>query len=107
MRRPAIRPPRGTKRVKPRVVKGFMRIAVGSEILYLTAGTNNTVKLLRENVGKIEEDSRKQIEEMTEEELEESMNRLGMKSIALTEDEKLIAKLASKYILAGYFIMKG
>ncbi|MGY5880338.1 MAG: hypothetical protein RTV31_08805 [Candidatus Thorarchaeota archaeon] len=84
----------------------MMRIGVGSSILYLSAGTNNAVKLHREDVEILETDTRKQIEEMTEEELQRAMDLLDIKSIALTKDEKLIVMLASKYILAGYFILK-
>ena len=106
MRRPAIRPPRGTKRTRPRVIKGLMRVAVGSTILYLAAGTNNAYKLSRGDVEVLETDTRKQIEEMTEEELKHAIDSLDMKSITLSEDEELIIQLASKYILAGYFILK-
>ena len=77
MRRPAIRPPRGTKRTRPRVIKGLMRVAVGSTILYLAAGTNNVYKLSRGDVEVLETDTRKQIEEMTEEEKKNLMDNLS------------------------------
>jgi surfactin synthase thioesterase subunit len=89
-----------------RVVKGLMRVAIGPTILYLTIGTNNPVKILREDVERIETDTRKQIEEMEEEELQQAMNHLNIESLSLTDDEQLIVQLASKYILAGYFILK-
>ena len=108
MRRPAKRPkPRpGTKRIRPRVIQGLMRVGVGPAIVYLAAGTNNSYKLTREDVEIIEGDMKKLVEELTEEEVKESMVRLGVKSLSLTDDEKLIVQLASKYVLAGYFILK-
>jgi len=83
-----------------------MRVGVGSEIVYLAAGTNNAYKLTREDVEILETDTKKLVEELTEEEVNEAMNRLKVKSLALTDDEKLIVQLASKYVLAGYFILK-
>jgi len=108
MRRPAMqpKPPRGTKRIRPRVIQGLMRVAVGPAIVYLAAGTNNAYKLNREDVDILEADARKLIEELTEGEVKETMERTNIKSLPLTEDEKLIVQLASKYVLAGYFILK-
>jgi len=83
-----------------------MRVGVGHTILYLAAGTNNAYKFTREDVERIEDYTRKMVEELTEEELKTSINELSMKSISLTEDENLIIQLASKYVLAGYFILK-
>ncbi|TFG29102.1 hypothetical protein EU528_10180 [Candidatus Thorarchaeota archaeon] len=93
------------RRKRPRVIKGLMRIGVGASILYLTAGTHNAVKLRREDVEKLETDKRKLVEEMEEEELYQALNSLSMEMIPLTEDEKLIATLASKYVLAGFFLL--
>jgi len=108
MRRPAVRPkpPRGTKRIRPRVIQGLMRIAVGPAIVYLAAGTNNAYKLTREDVEILETDMRKLIEELTEEEVKEAMEKLNVDSQNLTDDEMQIVQLASKYVLAGYFILK-
>ena len=108
MRRPAIRPkpPRGTKRVRPRIIKGLMRVCVGSEIVYLAAGTNKAYKYSRDDVETIENIGRKMIEEMSEDELKKIIEENSMSSLPLSEDEVLIVQLASKYVLAGYFIMK-
>jgi hypothetical protein len=108
MRRPAKKPkPRpGSKRIRPRVIKGLMRVAVGPTILYLAAGTNNAYKITREDVEKLESHSRKMVEELSEEEFKIAIDELDMKSMILTEDEEMIVKLASKYVLAGYFILK-
>jgi len=74
-------------------------------MLYLIAGTDRAVKILREDMQRLEYDAGKHIEEMYEEELVKLMERLGVETIPLTEDEKQITMLASKYVLAGYFII--
>lgn len=108
MRRPARRPkpPPGTKRIRPRIMQGLMRVGVGAAIVYLAAGTNNAYKLTREDVEILEKDTHKLVEELTEEEVKETMERLKIKSLTLTDDEEAIVQLASKYVLAGYFILK-
>jgi len=105
MRGAVRRPSRGSRKKRPRMVKGLLRIGTGAAILYLTAGTNRGIKLLRDDVQRIEDDTRKHVEEMEEEELELAMERLGIKSGTLTDDEQQIVRLASKYVLAGYFIL--
>lgn len=87
------------------MVKELLRIGVGSSMLYLIAGTDRAVKLRREDVQRLEYDAGKHIEEMYEEELVKVMQHLDVEPIPLTEDEKLIVMLASKYVLAGYFII--
>ena len=74
-------------------------------MLYLVTGTDRAVKLLREDMRRLESDTGKHIEEMYEEDLLREMERLGIESISLTDDEKQIAMLASKYVLAGYFLL--
>jgi hypothetical protein len=105
MRRPRINPKRDHQRRRPKVVNNFIRVAVGPAILYLTIGSNKPVKLLRDDVTKIEADTRKMIEELNESELESAMTSLGIQSLGLTDDEKKIIDLASRYVLAGYFIL--
>jgi hypothetical protein len=99
------RPRSGPRRKRPRMVKGLLRIGVGPAMLYLIAGTDRAVKLKREDVQRLEEDTRKHVEEMDEEEIVKAMERLSIESISLTDDEKQIVMLASKYVLAGYFII--
>ncbi|MFW9843670.1 MAG: hypothetical protein ACFFEV_03765 [Candidatus Thorarchaeota archaeon] len=89
-----------------RVVKGMMRVAVGPTILYLAIATDNPVKILKEDVDRIEDETKKQIEELEEDELRQAMEYLKIESLSLTDDEKLIVQLASKYFLAGYFILR-
>ena len=74
-------------------------------MLYLVAGSDRSVKLQREDVRRLESDTGKHIEEMNnEEELVEAMERLGIVALSLTDDEKHMVHLASKYVLAGYFL---
>jgi len=87
------------------MVKGLLRIGTGTAMLYLIAGTNRGVKVQREDVQRLESDSRKHVEEMYEEELEQEMERLGIEPLSLSEDEKQMVLLASKYVLAGYFLL--
>ncbi|MHA2027477.1 MAG: hypothetical protein ACW98U_16380 [Candidatus Thorarchaeota archaeon] len=54
-------PPRGSRRKKPRVVKELLRIGVGPAMLYLVAGTDRAVKLQRDDVQRLETDTRKHI----------------------------------------------
>ena len=105
MRRPRRESTRGARKKRPRVVKELIRIGVGPGMLYLIAGTDRAVKLQREDVQKLETDTRKHIEELYEKDLVGVMERLGIESISLNEDEKQIVRLASKYVLAGYFLL--
>ena len=99
------RHPDGQRRKKPRVVKELLRVGVGSSILYLVVGSDRAVKLRREDMQRLEYDAGKHIEEMYEEELLQSIDRLGIELGSLTDDEKEIVRLASKYVLAGYFLL--
>jgi len=105
MRRRERRTSKVPRRRKLRVVKGLVRIGVGSSILYHVAGTSRAIKLQREDVQRIETDTRKYIEEMNAEELEEEMVRLNIKFQSLTEDENQLVMLVSKYVLVGYFLL--
>lgn len=96
---------RRSRKKRPRVVKELLRIGAGPAMLYLVAGSDRAIKLLREDMQRLEKDIGKHIEEMYVEELEREMTRLGIESISLNEDEMQIARLASKYVLAGYFIL--
>jgi hypothetical protein len=87
------------------MVKGLLRIGAGTTLLYLVAGTDRSIKLNREDVRRLESDTGKHVEEMNdEEELIEAMERLGIEALSLTDDEKQMVFLASKYVLAGYFL---
>lgn len=87
------------------MVKGLLRIGTGPAVLYLIAGTDRAVKILREDMERLESDTLKHVEEMDEEELLKTMERLEIMSLALTDDEKEIVRLASKYVLFGYFLI--
>jgi hypothetical protein len=96
---------KGTRRRKPRVVKELLRIGVGPSMLYLVAGSDRALKLRREDVQRLESEIGKHIEEMYEEELKGEIERLRIELVSLNEDEKQLVKLASKYVLAGYFLL--
>jgi hypothetical protein len=66
-------------------------------MLYMIAGTNRAVKLEKEDVRKLENDTQKPVEEMDEEELVEAMERLGIKSISLTDEEKQLVLVVCPY----------
>ncbi|MFW9793375.1 MAG: hypothetical protein ACFFEE_03655 [Candidatus Thorarchaeota archaeon] len=97
--------PNGRRRKRPRVVKELLRIGVGPSMLYLIAGTERAVKMKREDMQRLEADVGKHIEEMYETDLVREMERLGIETIPLNNDEKEIVRLASKYMLAGYFLL--
>ena len=94
----------GQKR-KRRVVKGLFRVVSGPSMVYLTAGTYRAFKIPREEVTRIENATRKHVEEMVEDELVDVMKQMDIESVPLNDDEELIVKLASKYVLMGYFLM--
>ncbi len=66
-------------------------------MLYLIAGTNRAVKLERADVDRLESDRQKPVDEMDEEELVEAMERLGIRSISLTDDEKQLVLVICPY----------
>lgn len=66
-------------------------------MLYLIAGTNRAVKLDRNDVERLESDAQKPMDEMDEEELVEAMERLGIKSISLTDDERQLVLVICPY----------
>jgi hypothetical protein len=87
------------------VVKELLRVGSGPAMLYLIAGSDKAVKLKRDDVKLIEDDLAKHVEEMYETELVEVMKRLGIEALDLNNDEMQIVRLASKYVLAGYFLL--
>ncbi|MFW9814207.1 MAG: hypothetical protein ACFFF9_17220, partial [Candidatus Thorarchaeota archaeon] len=87
------------------VVKELIRIGAGPAMLYLIAGSDRALKIRRDDVKRLEVDSGKRIEEMYETELTGVMERLGIQALSLNEDEGQIVRLASKYVLAGYFLL--
>ncbi len=66
-------------------------------MLYLIAGTNRAVKLHSEDVRRLESDTERSVEDMDEEELVEAMERLGIKSISLTNEEKQLVLVVCPY----------
>ena len=66
-------------------------------MLYLIAGTNRAVKLESDDVHRLESDTKKPVDEMNEEELVEAMERLGIRSISLTDEEKQLVLVVCPY----------
>jgi hypothetical protein len=85
------------RRRKTRIFRRLLRISAGTAMLYLIAGTNRAVKLDREDVYKLENDTKKSVDEMDEEELVEAMERLGIRSISLTDEEKQLVLVVCPY----------
>ena len=82
---------------KRRVARRLLRLSIGSFLLYRIAGTDQAVKLKHEDATSIESETGKTITEMDEEELVETMQRLGIKSISLTDEEKKTVLLSCPY----------
>ncbi|MHA3963450.1 MAG: zinc ribbon domain-containing protein [Candidatus Thorarchaeota archaeon SMTZ1-45] len=85
------------RRRKARIIRGLFRISTGAAMLYLIAGTNRAVKLDKSDVRKLESDAQKNVEDMDEHELIEAMERLGIKSISLTNEEKQLVLVVCPY----------
>ena len=85
------------RRRQARIVRRLFRISAGTAMLYLIAGSKRAVKLEREDVDRLESDTKKPVDEMDEEELVEAMERLGIRSISLTDDEKQLVLVVCPY----------
>jgi len=82
---------------KRRIARRLLRLSIGSFLLYRIAGTDQAVKLKHEDAKEIESETGKPISEMDEEELVKIMQRLGIKSISLTDEEKKTVLLSCPY----------
>jgi hypothetical protein len=68
------------------------RIVVGGAILLAAGGTAAAIKLSQKDVQRIEQDTGVSAEELTEEELLDAMERLGIEKLELTpEDQSAVA----------------
>jgi hypothetical protein len=66
----------------------FRRIAMGSTMIFLMAGTASAIKLHRSDVERIEEATGKSTANMTEDELVAAMKRLGIKKLEITPEDQ-------------------
>jgi hypothetical protein len=80
-----------------RVARRLLRLSVGSALLYMIAGTDKAVKLQHDDAQNIESEAGKPITDMDERELVDTMQRLGIKSISLTDEEKKTVLLSCPY----------
>lgn len=83
--------------LRRRIARQLVRLSVGSSLLYMIAGTDKAVKLKPDDAQSIEDETGKPITEMDETELVATMQRLGIKSISLTDEEKRTVLLSCPY----------
>lgn len=94
VRRPFLHARRPLRR---RIAGRLLRLSVGSTLLYMISGTDKAVKLRHDDAESIESEVGKPITDMDEKELVETMQRLGIKSISLTDEEKKTVLLSCPY----------
>ena len=80
-----------------RVARRLLRLSIGSALLYMIAGTDKAVKLTHDDAQSIESEAGKHITDMDENELVETMRRLGIKSIVLTDEEQMTVLFSCPY----------
>jgi hypothetical protein len=95
-RRP-LRERRRMLRRRERLARRLLRIGAGAAALYLISGTRKAVKLNDDDVERLESHTQKNMDEMDEEELVQAMERLGIKSISLTPEEKQLVLVVCPY----------
>ena len=83
--------------LRRRIAGRLLRLSVGASLLYMIAGTDKAVKLKPDDAQNIESEVGKPITDMDEKELVETMQRLGIKSISLTDEEKKTVLLSCPY----------
>jgi hypothetical protein len=88
---------RAQRHLEKQAARRLLRLSIGSALLYMIAGTDKAVKLKHDDAQSIESDAGKPITDMDEEELVETMQRLGIKSISLTDEEKKTVLLSCPY----------
>ncbi|MFX0090635.1 MAG: zinc ribbon domain-containing protein [Candidatus Hodarchaeota archaeon] len=66
------------------------RLIVGSAVIIVMVNSTNSYKLYQEDIEKIERDCGRSIEDITETELIEAMNRLGIRRLDLSNQEERI-----------------
>lgn len=71
------------------------RIVVGGAVLLAAGGTYAAIKLSQTDADRIEQSTGIPPEEMTEEELVQAMDNLGIKSMELTDDDQAIIERES------------
>ena len=91
-RRTAHRTERRTHRRRRR-----RRIVVGGAVLLAAGGTYAAIKLSQKDADRIEQSTGIPPEEMTEEELVQAMDNLGIKSMELTDDDQAIIERESSH----------
>jgi hypothetical protein len=72
------------------------RLIVGSAVILCIGGAAAAIKLNKKDVEKIEKQTGKKAEEMSEEELKAAMKELGIQSMELTEEDELVIDKAEQ-----------
>ena len=93
LRRRAVR--RTVRRTSRRVIRRGRRrrVMVGGMVLLAAGGTAAAIKMSQKDAARIEQHTNVSVEELTDDELAAAMKDLGIKSIALDEnDQAVIAK---------------
>ena len=84
---------RRTRRRSRRIRKRTRRLRRGRAAILLIGGTAIAIKLLQNDIDRIEEDTGKSADDLTEEELLAAMKKLGIQKLELDgEDEDAIAE---------------
>ncbi|MFX1315598.1 MAG: hypothetical protein ACFE9T_07005 [Promethearchaeota archaeon] len=113
MIRRAVRRPvrRGVRRARRVFWRNSRRLLLGTSVILLIGGSYGIYKLSQRDVQKIEEETGKSTDDMTEEELKATMRKLGIQKLEITpEDEDTINKVYvedSNYKIKQYCIYCG
>ena len=95
VRRPVTR--RVARRVGRRTWRRTRRIIVGTSVLLLIGGSSRVVKVESNEVQKIEAETGKSVDDLTEAELAAAMRKLGIQSMQVTsQDEVEISRFEEK-----------
>ena len=87
---------RVVRRTGRRIRRRTRRLIVGGGMLLLVGGTAAALKLARRDVRRIEVHTDRSADDLTEEELLDAMERLGIQKLELTADDEAVIERASE-----------
>jgi uncharacterized caspase-like protein len=79
---------RSARRIRRRIWRRTRRLIFGGYALILIGGTSTVVKVKSQEANRIEEETNKNIEDLTEVELKSAMARLGIQNLELTSEDE-------------------
>ncbi|MBD3226974.1 MAG: hypothetical protein GF329_02205 [Candidatus Lokiarchaeota archaeon] len=88
MRRPFRRIRRKGRRIRRRIWRRTRRFIMGPFIILAIAGTSKSIKISKSDASKIENETGKKLEDLTEKELKRAMKKLGINRLELTEEDE-------------------